>query len=248
MNTTRDGEINVSANVSACREQPIEPQVITEARSERLRANDKKTTRNRRKAQIASDNGVHQDNNPDESIINRQNESFNNRRKDKKTVVVLGDSIVKYVQGRKLSTKVRTVVKSFLGAKVDHMFHYVKPTLERQPDEVILHVGTNDLKDSTAKHLAERIIDLGHHIVARSPSTKVTISSLTCRNDNKLLNKKVNEVNNRLRTLTLQPGQNWKILWHYNITAIHLNARGLHLNHEGTDILSSNFSKYINNP
>ena len=63
-------------------------------------------------------------------------------------MVVLGDSIVKYVQGRNLSTKVRSVVKSFSGSRVDHMFHYMKPSLELKPDEIILHVGTNDLKYS----------------------------------------------------------------------------------------------------
>ena len=132
-------------------------------------------------------------------------------------VLVLGDSIVKYVQGQKLSNKVRTVVKSFSGAKVDRMFHYyMKPTLELQPDEVILHVGTNDLKNSSPKYVAERIADLGRNIVADSPSTKVTISSLICRTDDRLLNDKVVQVNSYLSTLCSQND------WQFCLTLISL--------------------------
>ena len=190
---------------------------------------------------------VQQESNPhlngsDERIDDRNTK---HQQKDRRTVVVLGDSIVKYVQGQKLSNKVRTVVKSFSGAKVDHMFHYMKPTLELQPDEVILHVGTNDLKNLSPKYVAERIADLGRNIVADSPSTKVTISSLTCRTDDRLLNDKVVQVNSYLSTLCSQ--NDWTILSHSNITTTHLNASGLHLNHRGTDNLSSNFSKHINN-
>ena len=58
----------------------------------------------------------------------------------RRTVVVLGDSIVKYVQGRKLSRKVNTIIKSFSGARVEDMFHYVKPTVYQHPDEVIIHI------------------------------------------------------------------------------------------------------------
>ena len=159
-------------------------------------------------------------------------------------MVVLRDSIVKYVQGRNLSTKVRSVVKSFSGSKVDHVFQYMKPTLELKPDKIILHVGTNDLKYSSPEYVAERIADLGHSIVAESHTTKVTISSLTCRSDNILLNNKVVQVNSYLNTYARQNGRS--ILPNSNITTSQLNASGVHLNISGTNIFYSNFSEHIN--
>ena len=80
----------------------------------------------------------------------------------------------------------------------------MKPTLELKPGEIILYVGTNDLKYSSPEYVAERIADLGHSIVAESPTTKVTISNLTCRSDNTSLNDKVVLVNSYLNTYARQ--------------------------------------------
>ena len=114
----------------------------------------------------------------------------------KKTVVILSDSIVKNVQGWKLPNNSisKSLVKAFPGANVDDMLHYVKPTLIHHPDEIIIHVGTNDAKDSSPKIIAEHITDLGKCVVADSPETKVSISSLLCRSDDHSLDMKVKEV------------------------------------------------------
>ena len=37
--------------------------------------------------------------------------------------------------------------KHFLGALVADMKHYVKPTLEKNPEPIVLHVGTNDINE-----------------------------------------------------------------------------------------------------
>ena len=124
------------------------------------------------------------------------------------------------------------------------MFHYAKPTVNQHPDEVIIHVGTNDLKSLAPRQVAERIVDLGNSISADSPSTKVTISSLIVRSDDSVLNDKVTQVNKILNSSSNQ--NEWKYLSHCNITTEHLNNSGLHLNHDGTKTLSSNFSRHNN--
>ena len=57
------------------------------------------------------------------------------------SVAILGDSMLKYVSSAHLrrSTKANVQVKTFPGARVDDMKFYVKPTLARAPDCVILH-------------------------------------------------------------------------------------------------------------
>ena len=111
--------------------------------------------------------------------------------------------------------------------------------------KIIIHVGTNDMKNSSPRHVAKRIVDLGNSIIADSLSTKVTISGLICWSDNSSLNEKATQVNKILNTFANQ--NELSFLSHSNITSAHLNASGLHLNYKGTYTLFSNLSKYINN-
>ena len=84
-------------------------------------------------------------------------------RKNKLPVtVILGDSIVKDVKGWKLSEdKNKVVVKHFSGAKTKDMESYIIPTLEENPETIIIHSGTNNLKsDSSPEKIARDIIKL----------------------------------------------------------------------------------------
>ena len=69
--------------------------------------------------------------------------------KKKSNIYILGDSMVKHIEGWKLTKKIdknhKIYVRSFPGAKVKCMKDYVKPCIrESDPDHVILHVGTNE--------------------------------------------------------------------------------------------------------
>ena len=65
------------------------------------------------------------------------------------TTVILGDSILKNVNGiaitKSIKRKEHVVVKHFSGAKIEDMKH-LKPTQEKQPAQIIIHFGTNDLR------------------------------------------------------------------------------------------------------
>ena len=137
------------------------------------------------------------------------------------------------------------MVKAFPGASVEDMFDYIKPTTKHHPEEIILRVGTNDLKDSDFRKVAERIVDLGNLIEAESPNTKVTISNLLPRTDDLALNSKAKQVNNILRMFANQNKR--KIIPHPNITGEHLNSSGLHLNLSGTKAFAYNFVSYMKN-
>jgi hypothetical protein len=54
--------------------------------------------------------------------------------------------VLKYVIGWELSTGQQNVsVKSFSDATVDVMSDFLKPTLRKHPDKLIIHSGTNDM-------------------------------------------------------------------------------------------------------
>ena len=85
------------------------------------------------------------------STINEDNvTSPSPSQNSKETVFILGDSMVKKLNGflltRKLKHKCLVKVGPFSSAKVRCMHDHVKPTVrDFNPDHIILHCGTNDL-------------------------------------------------------------------------------------------------------
>ena len=67
------------------------------------------------------------------------------------------------MQGLRLSDSNNyVVVKSFGGANISDMEDYLKPIIRKEPANLILHVGTNDLHKSLTTHqIAEGIVNLG---------------------------------------------------------------------------------------
>ena len=68
----------------------------------------------------------------------------------KKKVFIIGDSMIKKVDGYLLTTSIKhkyiANVRPFLAAKAVDMFCYAKPVQKDfDPDAYILHISTNDL-------------------------------------------------------------------------------------------------------
>lgn len=162
---------------------------------------------------------------------------------NKFTTVLVGDSMIKQVQGWKLGKQVghRVVVKSFSGATTSDMQHYLKPTLEKNPQQIILHVGTNDLRDESPTIVADKIVDLARRIETET-NAEVILSELVTRVDGTPTDS-VRNVNKKLKKFCNQNG--WRIIHHQNITANGLNRSGLHLNERGNNILFNNFVKFL---
>ena len=166
---------------------------------------------------------------------------------NRKHVLILGDSIVKHFEGWRISrsTKTRSSVKSFPGATISDCYEYFKPTLNSNPDEIVIHIGTNDLKTKSARNTAEGIIDLAKWVESSLPATKISISELTLRNDQEELRNKVTETNKMLMKFCNQ--HDWLLINHLNIDESCLNRSKLHLNKKGTGRFSSNLIRYISN-
>ena len=63
------------------------------------------------------------------------------------------------VANNKYLDKDFVVVKSFSGAKSSCMNHYIQPTLDQQPENIIIHCGTNDLSGAdTVSQISAKII------------------------------------------------------------------------------------------
>ena len=166
------------------------------------------------------------------------NDSEDSVPEKESTTLLIGDSMIKNIRGTKLGEAVghRVVVKSFSGATTKAMKDYLKPNLELSPDQVVLHVGTNDLKQKEPRQVADSIVDLARQIENSSEAT-VTLSELISRRDE--LNEAVKTTNKHLKNYCRQNG--WKFIQHQNITEKELNRGGLHLNFKGNLNFFKNF-------
>ena len=162
----------------------------------------------------------------------------------KKTKIsILGDSMIKDLIGSKMSSSRSVSVKSFSGAKTSDMKHYIVPTLSTPPDEIVLHIGTNDIIHSSAQQIIQNISEIGDIISEASSETKVTISNIITRSDNVNLNQKIDECNVEIASLVSQKG--WSLIDNSNLDSTCLNGSGLHLNKKGIFSLASNIIKHI---
>ena len=163
--------------------------------------------------------------------------------KQKHTTVIIGDSMIKNVKPWELKHRCekneRIYVKSFSGANVDQMKHYVKPTIEDKPDAIILHVGTNELrKKKNEVQIAEEIIGLAKSI--EQEKTSITVSGLIARSDP--FEERRRRVNLILADMCFE--SKLRYIDHPNIdSAIHLNRSKLHHNSHGDKILTENLFK-----
>ena len=162
----------------------------------------------------------------------------------KASVVVAGDSIIKYLKGWELSNGEQNVsIKSFSGATVDDMSDFLRPTIRKKPNKLIIHAGTNDVRHSSPKVIAEKVTKLAENFRKESSQTEIIISSLVTRGDSQELAIKVRETNNILKSKCTS--KNWLFFGNSNIDRSFLNYRGLHLNHNGSKLFQENIANIL---
>lgn len=137
---------------------------------------------------------------------------------------------------KKSNSQGKIFSKSFSGATTKCMIDYSKPSLAYNPDTILLHCGSNDLKsEKNADVISNEIIDLAMKI--KSGENDVIISGIITRND--ASNEKRLTINELLETKCVN--NNLKFCDNSNIKSHHLNGSGVHLKPQGTYILANNF-------
>ena len=177
---------------------------------------------------------------------NIRNASRNRNTEDIKSVFVLGDSMVKHVQGwditKRTDNKRKIYVRQFSGSKVDFMKDYMKPCIrESNPDHLIFHIGTNDVpSNKKAKSIAESIVSLAKE--GKASKLDVSFSSIIPLNENS--NNKVMEVNSYLKDL--YESNDIPFISNTMVNPKkHLNNSRLNLNPKGSSKLCDNFLRYL---
>ena len=155
--------------------------------------------------------------------------------------------MIKHLDGWDMSKKVhksecKVYLRSFPGAKRFCMKDNVKPFLRSTPNHFILHFGTSDLNpNQTSEVIAKEIVHLPTSL--KNNQHDVSVSNIL-RTDNSKLNAEWWEVNQILSQLCHE--RNIYLIDHSKkIKPNHLNKGKLHLNKNGSNILSRTFVNEI---
>ena len=167
-----------------------------------------------------------------------------------KKVFVIGDSHLKRINRRKFNNSLknaRSFIKSFPGAKVEELQHYVTPHLKAQkPNISIIHVGGNNvnlknLEDINVDEISENIVNVGKKCA--SFNSTVFISSILVKK-NYRVSAVIRRVNEKLQDLCRKYG--FHFISNDNIGREYLCDDGIHLLDDGTYIFAGNFVRNVN--
>ena len=65
------------------------------------------------------------------------------------------------------------------------MEDFIKPILRKDPENITIHVGTNDVNFQEPRLTAEGIVNLALQIEGNTPKTNIAISGLVSKADDK---------------------------------------------------------------
>lgn len=179
----------------------------------------------------------------------KQLERHRQRRQDLKEsssydVILVGDSMVKNINGERLSRKnvKRVACVSKPGALVKDIASSSPCAMLKPGGEIIIHAGTNNLAES-ARSVADQMAFLCESVVAEG--FLVSISSIIHRRWESLdERRRVDEINRLMESAARQ--NNWGFINNGHINdSQHLGRDGVHLNRSGLRLLAGNISRHI---
>ena len=108
--------------------------------------------------------------------------------------------MIKYVNGRKVSRNDSVKVRSHLAATTDDFIDYVRPTVRKKPNLIIIHSGTNDIQNNvnTLQKIRKVISSIKEYDT--DDNIKIALSSIIHRSDHDFEDK-INETNRKLENL-----------------------------------------------
>ena len=84
--------------------------------------------------------------------------------------------MLKGLNEQKMSWKRVVKVRKFPGATTDDMYYYLMPLLQKQPDNAILHVGTNGGCNCNSSEIVNNILKPKSFTSQKLPNLNVTLS------------------------------------------------------------------------
>ena len=115
----------------------------------------------------------------------------------KKEVFILGDSMIKYVNGREVSRNDSVKLRSHPGATTDDFIDYVWPTVRKKPNLIIIHSETNDIQSNVNTLQKIRKVISSVKECDTDDNIKIVLSSIIHWSDHDCEDK-INETNRKI--------------------------------------------------
>ncbi len=162
----------------------------------------------------------------------------------RKSVLIIGDSIPKYLIGSRMSKRCVVLNRCIPGTHLESWISLAPIVInEVKPSAVIIHCGTNNISSDFVHETVELYRLLADVILKVDPTIQIIASSLTTQL-NVSHSTWIREFNARLQELCHV--NKWTYANNNNITTFHLaRADGLHLSRKGTSLLAQNFITHI---
>ena len=158
--------------------------------------------------------------------------------KVKKNIVVIGDSLIKNVNGRDVSRGNSVKIRPHPGTSTEDLIDHIKPAIRKNPDIVVIHNGTNDLQNNCyIVKKAKKLVSVVKE-VDKDNSIKIAFSSIINRED-----EDFKDVNNKLKNCCNSAGMDF--VDNSKIDGSCLNRGKLHVNRKGTAALAKNFCRFV---
>ena len=177
-----------------------------------------------------------------------QNTANTNKRhkqgKQEKAVLVIGDSMIKHIDGNKIARAAhnKAISHSYSGATVNQISaEFDDQTEKLQYDIIIIHVGTNDLVHKEPEKVAADMENLINE--AKGHTNKVAVSGAIKRYDGKVNNHKIEYYNKLVHDLCSKHKTTY--IDNSYIGKSLLNRSNLHLNRDGDKVLGRAFCTYL---
>ena len=102
---------------------------------------------------------------------NRQNQRTSRKEEGSSTYVV-GDSMINGMDERKMSNRRRVIkVRAHPGASISDMLDYLRPILRKKPTHLVLHAGTNDIRNLSPEEILDQFDKVNDVVTRDSPET-----------------------------------------------------------------------------
>ena len=176
---------------------------------------------------------------PVPSMLSKNNDNLNVKKWPRNTLLVASDSIYNSIDEKRLSNRTNVKVRAFSGATVEDMYYYLYPLLSKEPDRILLHVGTNNCMSNDADEILLKILQLKAWIEDCLPNCTVILSEPIIRVDSPKLSMIIKELIGKLNELDIPFMKNC------NIEREQLGRKGVHLNNWGNARLAMNIMSLI---
>ena len=184
-----------------------------------------------------------QPNNKKSANTNETKSKPHDDNRNSQSTLVIGDSHIKRLD----NTKMPGVIACGIGGlKSNEVMRRHANTLKDnlpKSKEVILHVGSNDVKAKSPQQILSNIDHVTKEIKEINPNASITISPTFLRKDDTTLNGKIVEYNSLLKKFCRSHGHDF--LDHSNISFRHLCNDGLHLNPAGIELFTRNILNHV---